>query len=84
MKAPTQIPSKIDAILHFLEPKMITNIRCFLGLTGYYWNYVQGYFRLVALLFKLTKRDIDFMWNLGYQHAFEALKKTLVDAQVFI
>jgi hypothetical protein len=28
--------SKIEAILHFLEPKTVTNIRSFLGLTGYY------------------------------------------------
>ncbi len=33
-------PSKIDAVLHFLEPRMVTNIKSFLGLTGYYHNYV--------------------------------------------
>jgi hypothetical protein len=33
-------PGKIDAILHFPEPKTITNIRSFLGLTRYYRNYV--------------------------------------------
>jgi hypothetical protein len=31
---------KIDAILHFPEPKTITNIKSFLGLTRYYQNYV--------------------------------------------
>jgi len=36
-------PGKIEAVLHFLEPKMITNIRSFLGLTRYYQNYVRGY-----------------------------------------
>jgi hypothetical protein len=29
---------KIEAILHFLEPKTIINIMSFLGLIGYYWN----------------------------------------------
>ncbi len=33
-------PGKIDAVLHFPEPKIVTNIRSFLGLTGYYQNYV--------------------------------------------
>ncbi len=33
----------IEAILHFPKPKTITNIRSFLGLTGYYRNYVRGY-----------------------------------------
>ncbi len=33
-------PEKIEAILHFLELKTVTNIRSFLGLTWYYRNYV--------------------------------------------
>jgi hypothetical protein len=30
----------------------------------------------------LTKRYVDFVWDLGYQHAFQALKASLVDAHV--
>ncbi len=48
--------NKIEAILHFPESKMIINIRLFLGLTWYYLNYVQGYSRLAAPLFELTKK----------------------------
>jgi len=32
----------------------------------------------------LTKRDIDFVWNLDYQHAFEVLKRALIDVLVLI
>ncbi len=60
-------PGKIEAILHFLELKMVTNIRSFLGLTRYYRNYIRGYSPLVAPLFELTKKDVDFVWNLDYQ-----------------
>jgi hypothetical protein len=35
--------SKIDVVLHFSEPRMITNIMSFLGLTEYYRNCVQSY-----------------------------------------
>ncbi len=77
-------PSKIEAILHFPKPDTITSIRSFLGLTGYYHNYVQGYSQLVDSLFELTKKDIDFVWNLGYQQAFKALKGALVDVHVLI
>jgi hypothetical protein len=77
-------PSKIDVNLHFPELRTVTNIKSFLGLIGYYWNYVQGYSRLVALLFELTKRNVDFVWNLGCQQAFEALKRALVDVHVLI
>jgi len=33
-------PRKIEAILHFPQPKTVTNVRSFLGLTRYYQNYV--------------------------------------------
>jgi len=69
-------PGKIDAVLHFLEPKT-TDIRSSLGLTRYYWNYVWGYSLLATLLFELTKKDVDFVWNLGSQQIFEALKRAL-------
>ncbi len=36
-------PSKIDAVVQFPIPKTVTDVRSFLGLTGYYRNYVQGY-----------------------------------------
>ncbi len=32
--------SKIDAVLHFPKPKTVTNFKSFLGLIGYYRNYV--------------------------------------------
>jgi hypothetical protein len=33
-------PGKIKAIPHFPEPKIVTNIKLFLGLIKYYGNYV--------------------------------------------
>ncbi len=45
---------------------------------------MRGYSRLATPLFELTKKDIDFVWDLGCQQAFEALKGALVDAHVLI
>jgi hypothetical protein len=75
---------KIDAVVHFPEPKIVTNIRSFLGLTGYYRNYVWGYSWLAAPLFELTKKDVAFVWNLDYQQAFEALKRALIATLVLV
>jgi hypothetical protein len=58
---------KIEAVLHFPQPKTVTNVKSFLGLTGYYRKYVKGYARLAAPLFELTRKDVDFVWNMGYQ-----------------
>ncbi len=35
-------PGKIEAVLHFQELKIVTNIKSFLGLTKYYQNYVKA------------------------------------------
>jgi hypothetical protein len=32
----------------------------------------------------LTKKDVDFVWNVGCQQAFQALKGTLVDVLILI
>jgi hypothetical protein len=56
-------PGKIDVVLRFPEPKMVTNVKSFLGLTGYYQKYIRGYSRLASPLFELTKKEIAFVWN---------------------
>jgi hypothetical protein len=70
---------KVVAMLHFLEPKTVTNIRSFLKLIGYYRNYVRSYSRLVVSLFELTKKNVAFVWNLDIQQTFEVLKRALVN-----
>ncbi len=77
-------PGKIDAVVHFPIPKTVIDVRSFLGLTRYYRNYVQGYSRLAVPLFELTRKDVAFVWDLGCQCAFEALKGALVATPVLI
>jgi len=75
-------PDKIEAVLHFPQPRMVTNISSFLGLTGYYRKYIKGYARLVVPLFELTRKDVDFLWDAGCQQAFQALRTALVEAPI--
>jgi hypothetical protein len=56
-------PGKIDAVLRFPKPKAVTNVRSFLGLTGYYRKYIRGYSRMASPLFELTKKDVAFVWD---------------------
>ncbi len=77
-------PGKIDAVIHFPVPKTVTDVRSFLGLTGYYRNYVRGYSQLAVPLFELTRKDVAFVWDLGCQRAFDALKEALVPTPILI
>jgi hypothetical protein len=75
---------KIDAVLRFPEPMTITNVRSFLGLTGYYRKYIRGYSRMASPLFELIKKDVAFVWNQNYQRAFDDLKRALVEAPILV
>jgi len=56
-------PNKINAVRQFLVPITVTNVRSFLGLTGYYHKYIKGYSKMAGPLFELTKKDVVFVWN---------------------
>jgi hypothetical protein len=58
-------PGKIDVVWRFPVPTTVTNVRSFLGLTGYYRKYIKGYSKVASLLFELTKKDVVFVWNPG-------------------
>jgi len=77
-------PNKIDDVRKFPVPTNITNVRSFLGLTGYYRKYIKGYSKMAGPLFELTKKDVVFVWDQGRQSAFDDLKRALVQAPVLV
>ncbi len=77
-------PGKIDAVRRFPEPTIITSVRSFLGLTGYYRKYIKGYSRIAGPLFELSKKDVVFGWNQDCQRAFDDLKRALMEASILV
>lgn len=76
-------PLKIKSVLEFLVPTSITNVRAFLGLISFYWNYNKGYAKIVTwACLAQTRKDINFRWVPICQSAFETSKKVLVETPI--
>ncbi|KAJ1217927.1 hypothetical protein NDU88_005514 [Pleurodeles waltl] len=75
---------KIDTILAWEPPKTQTEVRAFLGLTGYYRRFVKGYGTIVTPLTELTskKQPKKVIWTEARQNAFDALKAAMCTAPV--
>lgn len=54
----------------------------FLGLTGYYRRFVEGFSSITGPLTKLMQKYAKFNWNESYEHIFQELKDHLVFAPV--
>ena len=54
---------KIEAIKSRLVPQTITQVRSFLGLTGFYRRFVKDFSTIAVLLHELTKKGVVFHWG---------------------
>jgi hypothetical protein len=75
-------PDNIKAVLDWVQPTSVTEVRSFLGLTKFFGKFVQGYSALVAPLTNLTRASVPVLWNSDCQARFDSLKALLSSAPV--
>ena len=56
-------PDKIKAVYLLVEPQSVEQVRSFLGLAGYYRNFIPKFAMLAAPLVALTKKGTKFHWS---------------------
>jgi hypothetical protein len=74
-------PGKVQAIWDEKPPTKKKGVQCFLGITNYHRQFIQGYSVMARPLHDLTK-DLEFIWTKECQDAFDKLKEALVSALV--
>ncbi|KAG8489038.1 hypothetical protein CXB51_017121 [Gossypium anomalum] len=77
-------PSKISAIVNWSPPKNVSEVRSFLGLTGYYQRFVQGFSMIASPMTRLLQKDVKFEWTDECQQSFNRLKDLLTKAPVLV
>jgi hypothetical protein len=65
---------KLQGVADWPVPHTPTNVRQFLGFTGYYRYFIPNYSRIARPLLDLTKKDIVWDWMSRHTRAFEELK----------
>ena len=74
----TPLPEKLSSIKKMLPPKSPKEIKQFLGLIGYYRNFVPRFSDLARPLNALMRKNTKFEWTQQCQESFELLKTSLM------
>ncbi|XP_052888005.1 uncharacterized mitochondrial protein AtMg00860-like [Gossypium arboreum] len=72
----------IEAIVQWKAPRNVSEIRNFLGLTGYYRRFVNGFSKIALLMTKQLHKNVQFIWSNECQESFEKLKQMLTEVSV--
>ncbi|GKA61632.1 putative reverse transcriptase domain-containing protein [Tanacetum coccineum] len=75
-------PAKIESIKDWASPKTPTEIRQFLGLTGYYRRFVDGFSKIAKSMTKLTQKGVKFDWGENEENDFQLIKQKLCSAPI--
>ena len=79
-------PEKLKAVEEYPVPITKRQVRGFLGLTGYYRKFIEGYARLAAPLTDLIKKQKPdkIIWTPQCEEAFKTLKETLCQSPILM
>jgi len=77
-------PTKVEAVLRWERPKSVTEVRNFVGLTGHYQRFMEGFSKIVGPLTHLTQNDQPFIWSDKCEASFEEMKRRMTTALVLV
>ena len=75
-------PEKVKVVMSWERPKLVLEIRSFLGLARYYRRFIENFSRLVSPMTRLTRKEVKFEWNDSCEKIFQELKRRLTSAPI--
>ncbi|XP_050909040.1 uncharacterized mitochondrial protein AtMg00860-like [Lathyrus oleraceus] len=77
-------PSKGDNVLQWETSKFSTEIRRFLGLSGYCRRFIEGFSKLAISLTQLARKGQAYVWDVACEVSFIEIKKKLMTVVTLI
>jgi RNase H-like domain found in reverse transcriptase/Reverse transcriptase (RNA-dependent DNA polymerase) len=74
--------TKVEKVHNWKPPTNVTEVRKFLGFTGYYCYFIKDYSKIAQPLLQLTHLATPWSWGRDTQEAFETLWKVMIDKPV--
>jgi hypothetical protein len=75
-------PSKVKSVLSWSTPQNVSDIQSFLGLAGYYRQFIEGFSKIAKPMTELLEKGKMFEWTPRRESSFQELKKRLTTTHV--
>ncbi|WVZ50243.1 hypothetical protein U9M48_001517 [Paspalum notatum var. saurae] len=73
---------KVEAVSNWKTPRMVSEIRSFLGLSRYYQRFMETFSKIAKPMTSLLKNNVLFEWDEKCDEIFQRLKEKLTTAPV--
>jgi RNase H-like domain found in reverse transcriptase/Reverse transcriptase (RNA-dependent DNA polymerase) len=74
--------TKVEKVCNWRPPTNVTEVRKFLGFTGYYRYFIKDYSKITRPLLQLTHLTTTWHWDEDEQTAFETLCQAMINKPV--
>jgi hypothetical protein len=75
-------PDKVNEVLDWKQPMFVSEVRCFLGLAGYYRRFIPNFSMIAKPITEVLKKGNKYVWSDACDKAFRNLKKLLTTSHV--
>ena len=77
-------PAKVKETVVWSIPTIVTEVQSFLGLTGYYRRFIEGFSKIAKPMTSLLEKEREFKWDEKCQDSFDQLKKRLMSPPMLV
>jgi ribonuclease HI len=75
-------PTKVQEVMDWKPPTSVHQIRSFLGLAGYYRQFIPDFSKIAKPMTELLKKEVKYRWDDKCDEVFHTLRKLLTTAPV--